>query len=351
MKASFLLLLTILTCVIFSGCTTELGGSDAPISGQGKEPPAQGLESIDIDNYDALYTDFLEEIILSGIALSDWEDASKIKPDNLVTYYFAQDWQQGELSQDSVPAGDLELAVQEHFQVTSEQLQRSNRFAAEHQSYQRQNSPVEASAYITNAGIVQDTLILFFDVVSWGEPGRSKGGEVVIQFDGEQYWYKSCRSWRYEQDNIAYDLLNKKYLEDVFHSAVTAATWDDASQIEPDRLVNYYLIQLQKKDMLKEEVVPASEVEDAVRQHFDVSVEHLRKSSFYEPNHQGYTFTGWGGGAGAQITNARMNKDVLLITFDVYGNTRYWGGELSIKLDGEHYQYISCREWQYIEQP
>lgn len=89
------------------------------------------------------------------------------------------------------------------------------------------------------------------------------------------------------------------------------------------------------------------QVEAAIRRYFDVTVEYLRTSSRYNYA-DGYIMLNGGGGGRTRALNAEQDGDLFKITVGLYGpddeapDRPAKIGLLTIRLDGNNYQYLSC---------
>lgn len=151
--------------------------------------------------------------------------------------------------------------------------------------------------------------------------------------------------------------LDYKLFKDVANAGITSQTWDDASQIRPEFLVNFFGARTELSwlsiDMESAEV-PAELVESFVKLHFDVDASHLQKAEFYNEDKNAYELpTPPSGAASFKVVDAVMDNCILTLFYEYYSPaddiTVIRKGNLKIEFPDEYqaefqlqYRYISC---------
>ncbi len=147
-----------------------------------------------------------------------------------------------------------------------------------------------------------------------------------------------------------YDQLYEIYFKNVFLSSITATSWSGAEEVEPDKLVYFYIFNTVAEKYAGEDWmalrIPAKEVEGFIQSYFNVSSEHLRKSQYYHKDTDSYSFDGVGGAASSKVVNAQREGDELKLDFEYYSPaddvTAIRKGTLTIELLQDGFEYISC---------
>lgn len=146
-----------------------------------------------------------------------------------------------------------------------------------------------------------------------------------------------------------YDTLYDKYLNFAFRSGVTAQTWDNPNNLDPDSFVVYYVYCVTwggKEYPDYESGFPADDLESYVKQYFNVETKTIRSSTMYDAQKNVYHCEGLGGAASAKVVGATKEGNRLTLTFEVYSGaddiTVLWGGDLTIEFSGDNFKYVSC---------
>lgn len=153
-----------------------------------------------------------------------------------------------------------------------------------------------------------------------------------------------------------YGELTEQYVSDPFHAGMLADSWGRPDEIDPEAFPIYFVFLQLRTDRnpldglpLDDEgysLVPRDTLESAVRAHFDVPAEHLRKVSegfTYVPEKEAYRIDGVGSVTDCEVIDAVRTGDLLELTYDAYRVERYSGrGLLRIRVaeDGG-YHYLS----------
>ena len=149
--------------------------------------------------------------------------------------------------------------------------------------------------------------------------------------------------------------LGEQYLPPAFYSFVTFSSWENASEIDADNLVEFYswAAYLESLDIIIPDnliqnngytnLLPAEVIEQAIQRHFSITAEHLRTSMYYHADSDSYEVVGLGGASSYEILNVTLSDGIVEIEFNgLQDGDLFQTGKLSIKQNGEAYQYISC---------
>lgn len=144
-----------------------------------------------------------------------------------------------------------------------------------------------------------------------------------------------------------YEGLTEKYLAPV-SSGIAAITWTDPEELDPSSLcVFYFKTQNPHRTDPPYVYVPidAKEIEGFIKEHFDVSTKHLRKSSYYDAKTSTYWCSGLGSSAGYAVVGAEIVGNKLLLNTEYYSpsddSVLIRTGVLTIELSENSYKYIS----------
>ena len=148
-----------------------------------------------------------------------------------------------------------------------------------------------------------------------------------------------------------YEALTKEYLAPLALSSITVTTWNNANEILPHRFGLFYVAKKSSADSSNSTnwdttSVDAEEVESLIKNYFDISLEYLRSSDYYDVDSSSYTFESLGGAASFKVVDAKLNAQKLLLGYEYYspadGVTVIREGVLTIMLGEHSYKYVSC---------
>jgi|GEM_PF-2476164 len=148
----------------------------------------------------------------------------------------------------------------------------------------------------------------------------------------------------------------EKHVEPFVYS-IGRTSWDDAEEIEPDALAEYYIyLGLTDEVTFSSDyptdkefgnpLIPADALEKGVQKHFDVSAEHIRKSQYYDAENNAY----WTGGIGTTVdiyvVDMEQKGDLRTIDFEArIESSDYkasWDGTIVVQLtEDNNYKFIS----------
>lgn len=160
-----------------------------------------------------------------------------------------------------------------------------------------------------------------------------------------------------ESENLARNYKDFEKHVKPFCYSIGRTSWDDAKEIEPDALVEYYIYlgltdevtfpsDYPKDKEFGNPLIPADVLEKGVKNHFDVSSEHIRKSQYYDAEKNAY----WTGGIGTTvdifIVDTQQNEDLRIIDFKAkIESSDYnasWDGTIVVQLTKDsNYKFIS----------
>lgn len=162
------------------------------------------------------------------------------------------------------------------------------------------------------------------------------------------------------QDAAYLDEVTQKYIWMLApYTGILKYSWPTPQDIEADNLVDICtagnLLNIPRVDgYYTDQYPPAEQVESAIQRYFDVTAEHLRTSRWYnfvdeqtgEMRENTYVMAEGGGWGGAVALNTEQDGNILKITVGLYGpddepDRPYMTGLLTIRIDGENYQYLS----------
>lgn len=150
-------------------------------------------------------------------------------------------------------------------------------------------------------------------------------------------------------DPYSPEAVYETYMKAYFHSIIASKDWSDPMELEPNLLVDYGMISLDQSGVeLTQEGIPAQQLEKEVTAHFDVTADHLRRSSYYDEEQQLYVTGGYGGGATMDVTEVKREGDTLTVSYNVWvgQNEVVWGGQTTILLaTSSDYRYIGNTTW------
>lgn len=163
----------------------------------------------------------------------------------------------------------------------------------------------------------------------------------------------ACSSLRWSKTELWEEA--DRYLSPAFMAAMTHQSWTEASEIEATSFLTFYLAAAYENRLGfslpettvwtegEEPLIPAESVEESVLQFFDVNLEHLHTSPYYNADTSTYTSYGLGGAGNYKITNVTLKKSVMQIDFELYqDDSLLQSGTLSLQRKGEQFRYQSC---------
>lgn len=138
--------------------------------------------------------------------------------------------------------------------------------------------------------------------------------------------------------------------------------WDDPMEIDPEYFPIYYQYFRFNMPGMKEKMgeytneetyqilVPQEAMEEVVTSHFDVPIEHIRKSRWYVPEQQAYELCGIGGGWECQIASAKQQDDLLVMEYKTYTgqNKPMSHGTITARTEGDSWKYLSVTGEEYL---
>lgn len=159
------------------------------------------------------------------------------------------------------------------------------------------------------------------------------------------------------QDAVYLDDITKKYVRPLVpYGSILASSWPSAKDISADNLIDFCAfnnltnlpLDENNEYMAGQQNAPAEQTEAAIGRYFDVSAEYLRTSSRYNDS-DGYVMLNGGGGGMTRALHAEQDGNLLKITVGLYGPDDEVPGRpaktglLTIRLDGDRYQYLSYK--------
>lgn len=142
--------------------------------------------------------------------------------------------------------------------------------------------------------------------------------------------------------------LTEEYLAPIAISGIGSQSWKDPGELDPDKLLDYYVVWAMPKERDPEqpETILAEELEEKLRERFDVPAELLRQADCYDPETGVYTPGYVGSSAGFRVTSARESAGHLFLEYEYYSpaddTTVIRFGLLLMEPCSEGYRYLSC---------
>lgn len=146
--------------------------------------------------------------------------------------------------------------------------------------------------------------------------------------------------------------LTKEYLAPVFLASISSQNWQHAEEIPPHNLGLFFVAKRSLTDDAYREMIwdaavfGQEDVEALVLQYFDIPVERLRESEYYQPQTESYVFESLGGAATARVVKAELQQNVLTLFYEYYSPaddaTVIRKGTLCVTFSQEGYRYTSC---------
>jgi hypothetical protein len=323
---------------------------------------------------------YLYSVFSAGVLDTTWDIAENIDATSLVALYAQNLYtEEGEEPETIFAAEDVERYVQRNFDVSADWMRGYNVYDATANTYEYTPAPrtnvvniVSALSYGREDKDANDSpirIVIAYEVMpseDAAEPDWS--GELEIELSNSGYKYLSNKKvysqYPITQDTAYLDELTDKYLWPLMPAyGIAWKSWRTASEIPADDLVNFCafnnLLNLPKQPDFDESFVnnhaQPEAVEVAVQQYFDVPAEYLRTSLYYNHvtkdgeryDNEYIMLYGFGGGGMTAALNAVEEGDLLKITVGLFGPDDVFPDRpqeyrlLTIKLDGDSYQYIS----------
>lgn len=169
-----------------------------------------------------------------------------------------------------------------------------------------------------------------------------------------------------ESENLAKNYKDFEKHVEPFSYSIGRKSWNNAEEIEPDALAEYYIYlgstdevtfssTYPKDKEFNNPLIPADVLEKGVQKHFDVSAEHIRKSQYYDPENNAY----WTGGIGTTVdiyvVDTEQKGDLETIDFEArIESSDYkasWDGTIVVQLtEDNNYKFISYERNNFKEQ-
>ncbi|MFQ9872409.1 MAG: hypothetical protein ACLRVT_05195 [Oscillospiraceae bacterium] len=135
-----------------------------------------------------------------------------------------------------------------------------------------------------------------------------------------------------------YQIIRDEYIKPYLASRLSAITWDDPSNLDPDDLVGYYerqeVFNIVKELNLEEfligerldnyTLVPEQAVEDYLTSRFGVSSDLLRQAVAYDPDFHCYLLNSAGGfGTLSHVEKIEQAGELYTVTIPARQKVRY----------------------------
>lgn len=142
-----------------------------------------------------------------------------------------------------------------------------------------------------------------------------------------------------------------KYFLSLAKAGITSQTWQSASQIEPDYLVEFFSEKtgLNRLSTDSKPIVISDDiVEPYVQLFFDVDASIIRQSNYYDRNSRSYRIPiASGGAAAAKVIAVSEKDDIITISYNYFSPSdeaeAFLEGSLDIRCLGPiEYHFVSC---------
>ena len=342
-------------------------------------------ENVDLSNLDDVTAAFLAPLNNDCLYYA-WADASGIREWHLLNICSRNNLLNlpidNPIKWHDVPEQEVVTALQRYFDFTYDHLRSSYRYNKEKQTYFIDRIEEEESVFRAISATQEGNRIKIEVGLTVPDPGETpdKQSTMLAQYAAVNYQpygqdmlvfpsgtltvelrednavrylsYEFNEQFERETEKLA---LYRKYVE-AFMYPVGRESWDDPMQIEPDAFVVYYIYLCGTGEVeppycglndpeFGNPFMFGDALEQAVMSHFDVTAEHIRKSSNYDKERKAY----WTGGIGTlvdmEIVGARWEGKRLTLTLEscIISSeaTLRWDNEVVLEVDGESYKYIS----------
>ena len=139
---------------------------------------------------------------------------------------------------------------------------------------------------------------------------------------------------------------------------IGSRSWNSPQELDPDAFVDFYYslggkggrITIPDDGPIDKEfgnrLIPEEIVEQVVQDYFDIEIDQIRKSQYYNSDKHSYCTGGIGSTVDIKATHAERNQDFLIIQYESNINSdtyqANWSGSVIVRLkeDGK-YKYIS----------
>lgn len=173
----------------------------------------------------------------------------------------------------------------------------------------------------------------------------------------------ACTSGAADQASSQNDLLEYEYeyFRPVASSIITAQNWDDASQLSPESLVNFFADKTGLSRLSTDAeavIIPGDVVESYIQLYFAVDNDYIRQvtsydseniptAPYYDRENHTYGLLIPGDWGGAKVVAVSEKDDILSLSYEYYsredGTTVIREGTIDIQILGpQQYHYISC---------
>lgn len=326
------------------------------------------MQPPNMSNFSELFSIYLWKPYYAGVLDYTWSMAENADVPSLVRLYARDADYTGESFGEGTtfPADDVESYIQRYFDISTDIMRGWNVYDRDKNAYNytpAENpavcSIVSATTYGSEDGSPA-TIVLAYEVMRSEEDNTVIwSGELTIELSESGYKYISNNKYFPEypitQDAAYLDDITKKYVRPLVpYGSILANSWTTEKDVSADNLVDFCAfnnlanlpLDENNEYMAGQQNAPAEQAETAIRQYFDVSVEYLRTSSRYNKA-DGYAMLNGGGGGMTRALHTEQSGDLLIVTVGLYGpddeipDRPVKTGLLTIRLDGESYQYLS----------
>lgn len=374
MRKYIIILTTLVLLLTISGCINNMPNKTIP----NNKTSGSGNKMADFNEYK---NKFVDPVVTTGIAFFSWENANEISfeyldnffryttprdniknyaatPDNIYGYY-------------NIPQELYEKVITDRFDVSLPHLRLHDLFTGNliaSKSYRLQypktvyNYIDTACTRIINVDESKDEIKIDFAYYELETNKDYKNVALTITKQGDSYKYKSCKVTDIKENladlTLNYkEAYNLKYIKPVaVDTAIAYTNWTDANKINPKHFDSFYAFtsygvpeynfnQFKNQNSVGYSI-PQELLENFVMRYFDVSVGHLRESTFY--NASGKIYTGFYSDQGPRtitvvqsITEIGANISIVFASYSQeYEGKKLLGVyEIGIKTNGKDYKY------------
>lgn len=375
MRKYIIILIPLVLLLIISGCLNDEFGKNY----------ANGNTSGKASDFNEYKKKFVDPVVTTGIAFFSWESANEINfeyLDNFFRYATPKDNLKNYATTPgniyeyyNVPQEFYEKAITDRFDVSLTYLRLHDLFTGNliaSKSYRLQypktvyNYVDTAHTRIINVDESNDEIKIDFAYYELGTNRDYKNVALTILKQGDSYKYKSCKAADIKgslADLTPYykEAYTLKYIKPVaVDSAIAYTDWTDANKIKPEHFGSFYAStshgvpeynfnQFENKSSVGYSI-PQELLESFVMRYFNVTMEHLRESHFY--NASGKIYTGFYSGQGPQtttvvqsITENEANISIIFASYSQEYEEKELSGvyEIGIEINGEGYKYSHAK--------